>query len=141
MNSRRGVYDNQELAQSLIMDGNYRQAEKLIHNTLRRKPAHFQALLDCGFTMVQQERYEDALVFFRRALMAKVFCPGPGQLSYMWYLMSTSLGELNRLEEALDCIGRAEALLSSYEYGVDEPEEYARVRAELLARLEGEDGE
>lgn len=141
MSRRKSLYENQNQVQSLILGGNYRQAENMIQNVLRQQPAHFEALLDFGHALIQQERFEEGLVFFRRALMTKEYCPRPELLSYLWYQISTTLMSLNRPLEALDCIERAEAMLLTYDYGVDEPEEYARVRADILRRMEEEDEE
>ena len=120
----------------MIIDGKYQEALNQLHSVLRRSRADFDALLDCGYVHSQLDRWDEALVYFRRALMAKSLCTDPSQLSFLWYRMGIALMAVYELVAALKAIDQAEQLLSTYDYGVDEPEEYARLRAEIEYKLE-----
>ena len=137
MNTRKGFYDNREQIEALILRGEYRQAGKLIQQTLRHRPARFEALLDYGYVLAQQDRHEEAQAILRRALMASTACAQPRLVSFLWYRLSLSLAEIKRWKEALDCIDQAEDLLSTYDSGPDEPEEYSRVREGILFGMLG----
>ena len=130
------MYELHRFVNRLIIDGKYQEALNQLHSVLRRSRADFDALLDCGYVHSQLDRWDEALVYFRRALMAKSLCTDPSQLSFLWYRMSIALMEVGDLDASLTAIDQAEQLLSTYDHGVDEPEEYARLRAEIEYKLE-----
>ena len=130
------MYELHHFVDQLIIDGRYRVALNQIQSVLRRNRADFDALLDCGYVHSQLDRWDEALVYFRRALMAKSFCSDPSRLSFLWYRMSIALMEVGDLDESMNAINQAELLLSTYDYGVDEPEEYARIRAKIEYKSE-----
>ena len=130
------MYELHRFVNRLIIDGKYQEALNQLHSVLRRSRADFDALLDCGYVHSQLDRWDEALVYFRRALMAKSLCTDPSQLSFLWYRMGIALMAVYELVAALKAIDQAEQLLSTYDYGVDEPEEYARLRAEIEYKLE-----
>ena len=130
------MYELHRFVNRLIIDGKYQEALNQLHSVLRRSRADFDALLDCGYVNSQLDRWDEALVYFRRALMAKSLCTDPSQLSFLWYRMGIALMAVYELVAALKAIDQAEQLLSTYDYGVDEPEEYARLRAEIEYKLE-----
>ncbi len=130
------MYELHRFVNRLIIDGRYQEALNQLHSVLRRSRADFDALLDCGYVHSQLDRWDEALVYFRRALMAKSLCTDPSRLSFLWYRMSIALMAVYELVAALKAIDQAEQLLSTYDYGVDEPEEYARIRAEIDYKLE-----
>ena len=130
------MYELHRFVNRLILDGKYQEALNQLHSVLRRSRADFDALLDCGYVHSQLDRWDEALVYFRRALMAKSLCTDPSQLSFLWYRMGIALMAVYELVAALKAIDQAEQLLSTYDHGVDEPEEYARFRAEIEYKLE-----
>ena len=130
------MYELQNFVNRLILDGRYREAMNQLHSVMRRSRADFDILLDCGYVYSQLDRWDDALVFFRRAWMAKSFCTDSSRLSFLWYRMSIALMAVYELDASLTAIDQAEQLLSTYDHGVDEPEEYARLRAEIEYKLE-----
>ena len=136
------MYELQNFVNRLILAGRYQEALNQLQSVMRRSRADFDALMDCGYVHSQLDRWDEALVYFRRALMAKSFCSDPSRLSFLWYRMSIALMAVYELVAALKAIDQAEQLLSTYDYGVDEPEEYARIRAEIEYKLEmGESAE
>ena len=136
------MYELHRFVNRLIIDGKYQEALNQLQSVMRRSRADFDALMDCGYVNSQLDRWDEALVYFRRALMAKSFCSDPSRLSFLWYRMSIALMAIYELDAALTAIDQAEQLLSTYDYGVDEPEEYARIRAEIEYKLEmGESAE
>lgn len=48
--------------------GAYHRSLADIRHTLKRNPFHFGALSGAGYCMIQLERYDEALLFFQRAL-------------------------------------------------------------------------
>ena len=130
------MYELHRFVNRLILDGRYREALNQLHSVLRRSRADFDALLDCGYVYSQLDRWDEALVYFRRAWMAKSLFTDPSRLSFLWYRMSIALMAIYELDASLTAIEQAEALLSTYDHGVDEPEEYARLRAEIEYKLE-----
>ena len=130
------MYELQNFVNRLIIDGRYRESLNQIQSVLRRNRADFDALLDCGYVHSQLDRWDEALVYFRRALMAKSFCADPSRLSFLWYRMSIALMEVRDLDGSMNAIDQAEQLLSTYDHGVDEPEEYARIRAKIEYKAE-----
>lgn len=130
------MYELQNFVNRLILDGRYREAMNQLHSVMRRSRADFDILLDCGYVYSQLDRWDDALVFFRRAWMAKAFCSDPARLSFLWYRMSIALMEVGDLDASMTAIDQAEQLLSTYDHGVDELEEYARLRAEIEYKAE-----
>ena len=136
------MYELHRFVNRLIIDGRYQEALNQLHSVLRRSRADFDALLDCGYVHSQLDRWDEALVYFRRALMAKSLCTDPSRLSFLWYRMSIALMAIYELDAALTAIDQAEQLLSTYDHGVDEPEEYARIRGKIEYKLErGESAE
>ena len=132
------MYELHRFVNRLIIDGKYREALNQLHSVLRGSRADFDALLDCGYVHSQLDRWDEALVYFRRALMANSFCSEPSRLSFLWYRMSIALMAIYELDAALTAIDQAEQLLATYDHGVDEPEEYARIRAEIKYKLKNE---
>ena len=130
------MYELHRFVNRLIIDGKYQEALNQLHSVLRRSRADFDALLDCGYVNSRLDRWDEALVYFRRAWMAKSFCTDPSRLSFLWYRMSIALMAIYELDASLTAIEQAEQLLSTYDHGVDEPEEYARLRAEIEYKLE-----
>ena len=130
------MYELHRFVNRLILDGRYREALNQLHSVLRRSRADFDALLDCGYVYSQLDRWDEALVYFRRAWMAKSLFTEPSRLSFLWYRMSIALMAIYELDASLTAIEQAEQLLSTYDHGVDEPEEYARLRAEIECKLE-----
>ena len=136
------MYELQNFVNRLIIDGKYQEALNQLQSVMRRSRADFDVLLDCGYVNSQLDRWDEALVYFRRALMAKSFCSDPSRLSFLWYRMSIALMAIYELDAALTAIDQAEQLLSTYDHGVDEPEEYARIRGKIEYKLEmGESAE
>ena len=125
------MYELHRFVNRLIIDGKYQEALNQLHSVLRRSRADFDALLDCGYVHSQLDRWDEALVYFRRALMAKSFCSDPSRLSFLWYRMSIALMAIYELDAALTAIDQAEQLLSTCDYSEDELEEYAMIRAEI----------
>ena len=130
------MYELHRSVNRLIIDGKYQEALNQLQSVMRTSRADFDVLLDCGYVNSQLDRWDEALVYFRRALMAKSLCTDPSQLSFLWYRMGIALMAVYELVAALKAIDQAEQLLSTYDYGVDEPEEYARLRAEIEYKLE-----
>ena len=130
------MYELHRFVNRLIIDGKYQEALNQLHSVLRRSRADFDALLDCGYVHSQLDRWDEALVYFRRAWMAKSLFTDPSRLSFLWYRMSIALMAIYELDASLTAIEQAEQLLSTYDHGVDEPEEYARLRAEIEYKLE-----
>ena len=130
------MYELHRFVNRLIIDGKYQEALNQLQSVMRTSRADFDVLLDCGYVNSQLDRWDEALVYFRRALMAKSLCTDPSQLSFLWYRMGIALMAVYELVAALKAIDQAEQLLSTYDYGVDEPEEYARLRAEIEYKLE-----
>jgi Tfp pilus assembly protein PilF len=56
-----------ELAYAAVVSGNYTQAEADYRNALAAKPDDFTALLGMGRTLLEQDRFADALEYHRRA--------------------------------------------------------------------------
>ena len=136
------MYELHRFVNRLIIDGKYQEALNQLQSVMRRSRADFDALMDCGYVHSQLDRWDEALVYFRRALMAKSFCSDPSRLSFLWYRMSIALMAIYELDAALTAIDQAEQLLSTYDHGVDEPEEYARIRGKIEYKLEmGESAE
>ena len=125
------MYELHRFVNRLIIDGKYQEALNQLHSVLRRSRADFDALLDCGYVHSQLDRWDEALVYFRRALMAKSLCTDPSQLSFLWYRMSIALMEVGDLDASIAAIDQAQQLLSTYDHSVDELEEYARILAEI----------
>ena len=136
------MYELHRFVNRLIIDGKYQEALNQLQSVMRTSRADFDVLLDCGYVNSQLDRWDEALVYFRRALMAKSFCSDPSRLSFLWYRMSIALMAIYELDAALTAIDQAEQLLSTYDHGVDEPEEYARIRGKIEYKLEmGESAE
>ena len=85
------MYELHRFVNRLILDGRYREALNQLHSVLRRSRADFDALLDCGYVNSQLDRWDEALVYFRRAWMAKSLFTEPSRLSFLWYRMSIAL--------------------------------------------------
>ena len=85
------MYELHRFVNRLIIDGKYQEALNQLHSVLRRSRADFDALLDCGYVHSQLDRWDEALVYFRRALMAKSLFTDPSRLSFLWYRMSIAL--------------------------------------------------
>ena len=130
------MYELHRFVNRLIIDGKYQEALNQLQSVMRTSRADFDVLLDCGYVNSQLDRWDEALVYFRRALMAKSFCSDPSRLSFLWYRMSIALMAIYELDAALTAIDQAEQLLSTYDHGVDEPEEYARIRGKIEYKLE-----
>ena len=130
------MYELQNFVNRLILAGRYQEALNQLQSVMRRSRADFDALMDCGYVHSQLDRWDEALVYFRRALMAKSLFTDPSRLSFLWYRMSIALMAIYELDASLTAIEQAEQLLSTYDHGVDEPEEYARLRAEIECKLE-----
>lgn len=130
------MYELQHFVNHLILEGRYREAMNLLQSVMGRSRGDFDILLDCGYLYSQMDKWEEALVFFRRAWMKKSFCTNPSQLSYLWYQMSIALMNVGDLDASIAAIDQAQQLLSTYDHGVDELEEYDMIRAEIEHKAE-----
>ena len=130
------MYELHRFVNRLIIDGRYREALNHLQSVLRRSRADFDVLLDCGYVNSQLDRWDEALVYFRRAWMAKSLFTDPSRLSFLWYRMSIALMAIYELDASMAAIDQAQQLLSTYDHSVDELEEYARIRAEIDYKLE-----
>lgn len=130
------MYELQHFVNRLIFEGRYQESTNLLHSVMGRSRADFDILIDCGYLYSQLDKWEEALVFFRRAWIAKSFCTDPSRLSFLWYRMSIALMEVGDLDASIDAIDQAQQLLSTYDHSVDELEEYARIRAEIEYKAE-----
>lgn len=125
------MYKLQHFVNRLILDGRYWEAMNQLRSLMGRSRADFDILIDCGYVYSQLDKWEEALVFFRRAWMAKSLCTDPSRLSFLWYRMSIALMEVGDLDASIAAIDQAQQLLSTYDHSVDELEEYARILAEI----------
>ena len=73
------MYELQNFVNRLILAGRYQEALNQLQSVMRRSRADFDALMDCGYVNSQLDRWDEALVYFRRALMAKSFCTDPSR--------------------------------------------------------------
>ena len=58
------------------------------------------------------------------------------RLTVVLHIRCPELMAVRDLDASMNAINQAEQLLSTYDHGVDEPEEYARIRAKIEYKAE-----